>query len=46
MNYPSLKQVNIPFNTDGMQARILTDAVDCEVPLLLSKQSMKAVNSK
>ena len=46
MNYPSLKQVNIPFNIDGMQARILTDVVDCEVPLLLSKQSMKAANSK
>lgn len=30
----------------GMQAHILTDVVDCELPLLLSKQSLKAANSQ
>ena len=43
--YNSLKQVNLPVNINGMQARLLTDVVDCEIPLLLSKQSMKAANS-
>ena len=45
-SFVSLKQVNIPVNIGGMQARILTDVVDCEIPLLLSTPSLKAANSQ
>ena len=43
--YESINQVNIPVNFGGIQAYILTDAVDCEIPLLLSKDSLKKANS-
>ena len=43
--YESINQVNIPVNLCGIQAYILTDAVDCEIPLLLSKDSLKKANS-
>uniref|UniRef100_A0A7M5XEQ1 Integrase catalytic domain-containing protein n=1 Tax=Clytia hemisphaerica TaxID=252671 RepID=A0A7M5XEQ1_9CNID len=39
--YQSLKKVNIPINIGGKPGHILTDVVDCEVPLLLSKHSIK-----
>ena len=39
--YQSLKIVNIPINIGGKPGHILTDVVDCEVPLLLSKHSIK-----
>ena len=45
-SFVSLKQVNIPVNIGGMQARILTDVVDCEIPFLLSTPSLKAANSQ
>lgn len=44
MNYLPLKQGNIPVNISGMTANILTDVVACEVPLLLSRKSMKDAN--
>lgn len=39
--YHSLKKVNLPINIGGKPGYILTDLVDCEVPLLLSKHSIK-----
>ena len=39
--YHSLKKVNIPIVIGGKPGHILTDVVDCEVPLLLSKHSIK-----
>ena len=39
--YQSIKKVNIPINIGGKPGHILTDVVDCEVPLLLSKHSIK-----
>ena len=39
--YQSLKQVKLPVSIAGMDARIRTDVVDCEIPLLLSKGSIK-----
>ena len=39
--YHSIKKVNIPINIGGKPGHILTDVVDCEVPLLLSKHSIK-----
>ena len=45
-SYVSLKQVNIPVDIGGLPAKILTDVVDCEIPLLLSTPSLKAANSQ
>ena len=42
--YQSLKQVNIPVSIAGMHKR--TDAVDCEIPLLLSKGSLKDTDAQ
>ena len=44
--YPSMKQVNLPANIGGQQGYILTDVVDCEIPLLLSKNSLKTADSQ
>ena len=44
-SYPSLKQVIIPTNIDGIELEIVVDAVNCEIPLLLSKQFMKDADS-
>ena len=44
--YQSLKEVNIPVSIAGMDARIQTDVVDCEIPLLLSKGSIKAADAQ
>ena len=44
--YQSLKQVNIPVSIAGMDARIQTDVVDCEIPLLLSKGSLKHADTQ
>ena len=45
-SYPSLKKVNIPVNIGGQTGQILTDVVDCEIPLLLSKSSIKAAEGQ
>ena len=37
----SNEKINIPANSGGENVFILTDIVDCEIPLLLSKSSMK-----
>jgi len=44
MSYKSLAKVNIPVNIGGVKDHILSDVVECEIPLLLSKPSMKAAN--
>ena len=44
-SYPSLKQVIIPANIDDIEVEIVVDVVDCEIPLLLSKQFMKDADS-
>ena len=44
--YHSLKKVNIPINIGGKPGHILTDVVDCEVPLLLSKHSIKSAGGQ
>ena len=44
--YPSIKQVNIPVHIGEQPGYILTDVVDCEIPLPLSKDSMKKAGSK
>ena len=44
--YQSLKQVDIPVSIAGMDARIRTDVVDCEIPLLLSKGSLKDADAQ
>ena len=44
--FNSIKQVNIPVDIAGMKAHIVTDVVDCEIPLLLSKSSLKAADSQ
>ena len=44
--YPSIKQVNIPVHLGEQPGYILTDVVVYEIPLLLSKDSMKKVDSK
>ena len=44
--YLSLKQVNLPANIGGTDGHILTDVVDCEIPLLLSKNSLKTADSQ
>ena len=44
--YPSIKQVNVPVHIGEQPGHILTDVVDCEIPLLLSKDSMKKADSK
>ena len=43
--YPSLKQVNLPVNLGGLQARVSIDVVEAEVPFLLSKSSLKAAEA-
>ena len=45
-SFLSIKQVNLPVNIGGISAKILTNVVDCEVPLLLSTPSLKAANSQ
>ena len=44
--HPSIKQVNISVHIGEQPGYILTDVVDCEIPLLLSKDSMKKADSK
>ena len=44
--YHSVKQVNIPVHIGGVAGHILTDVVECEIPLLLSKKSLKDANSQ
>ena len=41
---PSLKCVTVPCSIGGMRGNIKTDVVDCNIPLLLSKKSMKKAN--
>ena len=40
-SYPSLKEVIIPANIDDIEVEVVVDVIDCEIPLLLSKQFMK-----
>ena len=42
----SLKQVNIPVSIAGMDTHIRTDVVGCEIPLLLSKGSLKDADAQ
>ena len=42
----ALKKVTIPCYLDGRQSTITTDVVDCNIPLLLSKNSMKKAAMK
>ena len=44
--FPSKGQVNIPANIGKKAVHILTDIVDCEIPLLFSKRSMKSAKAK
>lgn len=39
----SLKKIKLPCQLGASSATITTDVVDCEIPLLLSKRSMKKV---
>ena len=41
---PSLKCVTVPCSIVGIKGNIKTDVVDCNIPLLLSKKSMKKAN--
>lgn len=38
---PSIKRVTLPCSIGNISARIVTDVVDCNIPLLLSRRSMK-----
>ena len=40
--YESLKKVVLPIKIAGVEWRITTDVVECYIPLLISKKSMKA----
>ena len=44
-SYLSTHQVSIPANIGDMNINILTDVVECELPLLLSKQFLKDAES-
>ena len=44
--YQSLKQVNIPVSIAGMDACTRTDVVDCKIPLLLLKGSLKDADAQ
>lgn len=41
---PSLKCITLPCSIGGIKGNIKTDVVDCNIPLLLSKKSMKKAN--
>ena len=38
---PSLKRVTLPCNIGNMGAKVTTDVVECNIPLLMSKAAMK-----
>ena len=40
----SMKRVTIPCFVAGLRSEIITDVVDCDIPLLLSKDAMKRAN--
>ena len=40
-SFRSLKKVTVPIYLGSMRARIVTDVVSCEIPLLFSKESLK-----
>ena len=44
-SYPPLKQVIIPANTVDTELEIVVDVINCDIPLLLSKQFMKDADS-
>ena len=44
--FSSIQTVNIPFEIAGLKGFVNTDVIDCKVPLLLSKESMKSAKSK
>ena len=39
-----MKRVTIPCFVAGLRSEIITDVVDCDIPLLLSKDAMKRAN--
>ena len=44
-SYSSLKQVIIPANIDDIEFEIVVNVVNCEIPLLLSKQFIAVQHS-
>ena len=44
-SYPSHKKVIIPANIDDIELEIVVDLINCEIPLLLSKQFIKDADS-
>ena len=44
-SYLSLKQVIIPASIDDKELEIVVDVINCEIPLLLSKQFVKDADS-
>ena len=44
--FRSLKRVTVPVYLGNLRARISTDVVDCEIPLLFSKESLKRGNGE
>ena len=42
----SIQTVKIPVNVGNKKAKIVTDVVDVDIPLLLSKQSMKSAQTR
>ena len=44
--FKSSGKVNLPATIGNVDVHINTDVIDCEIPLLLSKESMKAANTK
>ena len=39
----SQKKLNLPCIIGGLRGKVVTDVVECDIPLLLSKKSMKSV---
>ena len=44
--YESLRKVILPIKIEGIEWRITTDVVECYIPLLISKKSMKKARMK
>ena len=43
--YPSTKKVTLPVNIANTDTEIVVDIVDCEIPMLLSKEFLKSARS-
>ena len=46
VEYKSMKKAKFPVNIIGNRASVTSDVVDCSIPLLLSKKSMKRAQMK